>query len=130
MSNDSDTRPEAGVLELLSGIITDVHVLTKQQLALFRYETKVEIGHAREAGTLLAVGFAIVAMGGLLLCGMLVHLLARMASDLPLWGCYGIVGAPIAAIGGILCFVGIQKFRSVNTMSIEPTHALRENVDG
>lgn len=130
MSNDLDTQPEAGVFELLSGIISDVHVLTKQQLALFRHETKEEIGHAREAGTLVAIGFAIVAMGSLLLCGMLVHLLAGMAPGLPLWGCYGIVGAPIVAVGGILSFVGIQKFRSFNTMGIEQTHDIRENVDG
>jgi flagellar biosynthesis protein FliR len=130
MSNDLETQPEAGVLELLSGIITDVHVLTKQQLALFRHETKEEIVHAREAGTLVAIGFAIVVMGSLLICGMLVHLLVRMAPGLPLWGSYGIVGAPIAVLGGIICIVGVQRFRSVDTTSIEQTRDFEENVNG
>jgi hypothetical protein len=130
MSNDRETRQEAGVMELVNGIITDVHVLTKQQLALFRHEIKGEIGHAREAGSLVAAGLAIVAMGSVLLCAMLVHLLVRMAPDLPLWGCYGIVGTPIAVLGSILCLVGIQRFRYFNTPSVELAHDLKEKVDG
>lgn len=130
MSNDLETRPEAGVMALVSGIITDVHVLVKQQVALFQYEMKGEIGHAREAGSLVAAGLAIVVVGGVLLCGMLVHLLALMAPALPLWGCYGIVGAPVAALGSVLCLVGIQRFRYFNTPTIEPTQDLKEKVDG
>jgi hypothetical protein len=131
MSNGLETRPETGVMELVSGIITDVHVLMRQQLALFQHEIKGEIGHAREAGSLVAIGLAIVVMGGVLLCGMLVHLLARMAPGLPLWGCYGIVGAPVAGLGGILCLVGIQKFKHFNNATtVEPARDLKEKVDG
>jgi len=130
MSNDQETRPEAGVFGLLSGIIADIHALTKQQLALFRHEIKGEIGHAREAGSLVAAGLGIIVMGSVLLCAMLVHLLARMAPDLPLWGCYGIVGAPIAALGGILCLVGLQKFKYFNASTMERAHDLKEKTDG
>ena len=111
MPDDLKTRTETGVMDLVSGIITDVHVLVNQQLALFQHEIKGEIGHAQEAGSLVGIGLAIVVVGGVLLCGMLVHLLARIAPGLPLWGCYGIVGAPVTTLGGILCLMGIQRFR-------------------
>lgn len=130
MPNDQATLPQAGVIELVSGIINDVHLLTKQQLALFRHEIKGEIGHAREAGSLVAVGLAIVAMGSVLLCAMLVHLLARMAPDLPVWGCYGIVGSPIAALGAILCLVGVQRFKYIDTPSAELVRDPKERADG
>ena len=130
MSNDQETRPEASVFGLVNGIIADIQVLTKQQLALFRHEIKGEIGHAREAGSIVAVGLAIVVMGSVLLCGMLVHLLARLAPVLPLWGCYGIVGTPIAALGVGLCLMGYQRYRSFNTATATLTHGRKENVDG
>ena len=130
MSNGLETQPESSVMELVGGIITDVHVLVQQQLALFQHEIKGEIGHAREAGSLVAAGLAIVAVGSVLLGGMLVHLLARMAPNLPLWGCYGIVGAPVAALGGVLCLMGIQRFRYFNAPTVGPAQDLKERVDG
>lgn len=130
MSDDLKRQPEPGVTELVSGIITDVHVLIRQQLALFQYQIKGEIGHAREAGSLVAVGLAIVVVGSIFLCGMLVHLLARLAPDLPLWGCYGIVGTPVTALGGVLCLVGIQRFRYFNAPTVEPIQDHKEKVDG
>jgi hypothetical protein len=130
MSDDLKRRPEAGVVELVSGIITDVQVLIRQQLALFQYQMKGEIGHAREAGSLVAAGLAIVVVGSVVLCGMLVHLLARLAPGLPLWGCYGIVGAPVTALGGVLCLAGIHRFRYFNTPPAEPAQNLKEKIDG
>ena len=130
MSNGQNTQPDAGVVELVSGIITDVQMLIRQQVALFQHEIRGEVRRAREAVSLVAAGLAILVVGVIFLCGMLVHLLARMAPGLPLWGCYGIVGAPIATLGGILCFVGIQRFSQVNTPAGEQVQDPRENVDG
>ncbi len=130
MSNDLETRPDRGVMKLVSGIVTDVHVLTEQQLALFRHEIKGEIGHAQEAGSLVAVGLAILVMGSVLLCGMLVHLLAQTAPELPLWGCYGIVGTPIAVLGGILCVTGLQRFRYFKSPTLDTAPDLKRNIDG
>jgi hypothetical protein len=126
MSNNPKSRPETGIVELVSGIIDDVHVLVRQQAALLRHEIRGEVGHAREAGSLVAVGLAIVAVGSIFLCGMLVHLLARLAPGLPLWGCYGIVGAPVAALGGYLCLMGIHKFRYFDSPTAEPARDRKE----
>ncbi len=128
MSNDLEMRPEGGVVALMGGIITDVHMLVKQQLALFRHEIKGEVSHAREAGSLVAAGMSVIVMGGVLLGGMLVHFLMWMAPALPLWACYGIVGAPVAGLGGILCLVGIRKFKRFDNPGVEPVLELREKV--
>jgi len=130
MSNEQTTRPGSSVAGLVSGIVTDFQVLIRQQLALSRHEIKSEIGQAQMAGYFVATGLAIAVMGSVLLCGMAVHLLARLAPQLPLWGCYGIVGAPIAILGGILCMVGIQRFGSLNTATVELTRGLKEKLDG
>lgn len=126
MSNDLERRPETGVIELVGGIITDVHTLIKQQLALFQHEIKKEIGHTREAGSLVAAGLAIGVVGSIFLVGMLVHLLAQMLPDLPLWICYGIVGAPVTILGGVLCLAGIHRFRHFNVPAVEPARELKE----
>jgi hypothetical protein len=123
MPNVPETRPEADVMELINGIIIDVQVLIRQQLALIQHEIKGEIKRAVDAGSLVAAGLAIVVMGSGLLCVMLVHLLAQLAPFLPLWGCYGIVGTPVATLGGILCLVGIQRLKHFNA----PIDGLAQN---
>lgn len=128
MSNDLEARPEGGVVGLMGGIITDVHMLIKQQLALFQHEITGEGSHVREAGSLVAAGLSVIVMGGVLLGGMLVHLLAWIAPVLPLWGCYGIVGAPVTGLGVILCLAGIRKLKYFNTPSAEPAQELKEKV--
>ncbi len=128
MSNDLEMRPESGVVALMGGIITDVHVLVKQQLALFRHEIKGEVSHAREAGSLVAAGLSVIVMGGVLLGGMSVHFLMWLAPVLPLWGCYGIVGAPVVGLGGILCLVGIRKLKHFDAPSVEAARELKGKV--
>jgi flagellar biosynthesis protein FliR len=130
MPNEPEIRPEATVLELVSGIILDVHVLIRQQLALFQLDIRGEIGRAVRAGSLVTVGLAVAVIGSGLLCVMLVHLLARMAPGLPLWGCYGIVGSPVALLGGVLCMAGIQRLRHFPLLTVEPDHNHRERTDG
>jgi hypothetical protein len=130
MPNGPETRPEADVMELVNGIIMDVEALIRQQLALIQHEIKGEIGRAVDAGSLVAVGMATAVAGSGLLCVMLVHVLARFVPALPLWGCYGVVGTPVAAFGGILCLVGIQRLRHFNNPAGEPAQKRKEKVDG
>ncbi len=130
MPNSPETKPEVDVMELINGIIMDVQTLIRQQLALVQHEIKGEIGRAVGAGSLVAAGLAIVLMGGGLLCVMLVHLLAALLPALPLWGCYGIVGTPVATLGSILCLVGVQRLKHFNTPTDELAQNRKEKVDG
>jgi Putative Actinobacterial Holin-X, holin superfamily III len=128
MATDLETGQEASVTQLVSGIMSDAQKLTRQQLALLRYEVKEDLHKAREAGFFLAWGLGTALMGALLFCLMLVHLLSWTAPELPLWGCYGIVGGLVAALGSALFFAGIHKVRSFDPPLDQSVQALKENV--
>lgn len=130
MSNELETQREHSVMELVGGIVNDVHKLVEQQLGLFRHEVRSEIGHAQGAVTFAAVGLAILLAGGILLAQMLVQFLASAIPGLPLWGSYGIVGAPVAALGLSLSLAGIQKYNVSKPAAAERAHNARESVDG
>jgi len=126
--NDLHTGSEVSLTQLVSGIITDAQELLKQQLALIRQEVKEDFHKTKEAGLALLGGAVIALVGGILLCLMLVYLLSWAAPDLPLWICFGLVGAPIAALGGALVYTGIAKFRSFNPLPDQSAQELKENV--
>ena len=62
---------------------------------------------------LLSLTFA----SGLLLVFMLVYLLHWTSSErLPLWRCYGIVGAALMILAGVLFFFGKRRAAAVHLM--------------
>ncbi len=130
MSNEFDTPTETSVVKLMRGIVTDVQTLVKQQLALFRHEIKVDLDNAREGVVLLGMGLAILIIGGGLIGAMLVHLLAALAPQMPLWGSYGIVGVSIGVLGGICIAAGLKKFKHIELPEVEALHELKEKLDG
>jgi len=126
--NDLQNGSEASATQLVSGIITDAQELIKQQLALLRQEVKDDLRQTKEASFALLGGSLTAFVGGGLLCLMLVHLLSWTAPAWPLWICYGLVGAPIAVLGGALFFAGVVKFKSLNPLPDQSVKALKENV--
>jgi len=130
MSEEMETRPEAGVIKLFAGVITDVHRLMTQQLALFRHEIQGDFNRVRDAGSLVAVGLTIVAIGGVNLCDMLALLVARIVPDVPLWACYGAVGALVSVIGATLCLIGAKRLRAVNSTAVAVDRMTGASIDG
>ena len=129
MASDLHTEPGISVTSLLRGILSDAQDLIQQQLALFRAEIKDDF--RKTVGILIVIGSGafLVAIGGTLLCFMLVHLLASLAPDtLPLWACFGIVGAGVVLVGGIVAYAAIARFKTFNPLPDESVHALKENV--
>lgn len=126
--NDLQTDSEVSVTQLVSGIITDVQELIKQQLALLRHEVKEDLHKTKEAGLLLIWGSALALVGGILLSFMLVALLSWAAPELPSWARYGIVGAAITALGGALFFAGIQRLKSFNPLPDQSVQAFKETM--
>ena len=127
MTSDLDTDVNVSVTSLVKGIVSDGQDLINQQLALFRAEIKDDFRRTMGLLLVLASGAMMVAVGGALLCFMLVHLLFSMAT-LPLWSCFGIVGASVALLGGIVAYVAIGKFKTFNPLPDESVQALKENV--
>jgi len=128
MASDLHTEAEFSVTSLLQGIVSDAQELLQQQLALFRAEIKDDF--RKTVGILIAIvsGAFMVAVGGALLCFMMVHLLNSVAPTLPLWGCFGIVGGGVALIGGIVAYVAVARFKTFNPLPDESVQALKENV--
>jgi len=129
MSTTTSSGPNGSptVTELVSGIVGDVQDLGMQHLALFRNEVKEDLSKASDAGASLAIGLAVAQVGGLLICLMAVHLLSLLAPGLALWSCYGIVGAVVVGLGAIAVANGINKLRSVETLSDQTTQVMEDD---
>lgn len=130
MADELETRSEAGVMTLLGGVISDVHRLIAQQLALFRHEVQGDFDRVRAGGTLLAAGLLILGVGGVTLCGMLTLLMARIVPTLPMWACCGAVGVPVSVLGASLSWAGMQRLGRINTTDVAPTQSHEENTHG
>lgn len=129
MASDLQTHPEPSVTSLVSGIVNDFQELLKQQMALFKSEVREDLRQTREVAVSLAAGLGLALLGVVLLCLMLVHLLHWATNNqLPLWGCYGIVGGVLAAVGAALLYAGKKRAETVNPLPEQSVQAMRENV--
>jgi hypothetical protein len=120
--------PHGHVAPLVTGIIDDLQELIKQNLALFKVEVREDFKKTRDAVSALGVGVGLAAVGGLHLTLMLVFLLQWAAPAIPLWGCFGIVGGSMAAVGAALYLRGKRKLESFNPLPDESAKALEETV--
>jgi hypothetical protein len=135
MANEVHSPPEPSVTTLVSGIITDVQDLVKQQVALARREIQSDFQKTKEAALSLAWGVGACVLAVILFCLTVVYLLHWLTSpagsdpaSIPLWGCYAIVAGVLAAVGATLTYLGIHKLQSFNPLPDETAEALKENV--
>ena len=76
----------------------------------------------------ISIGAGIVVAGALTIVGMLVHLLAAK-TEIPLWGCYGIVGGGLMLPGLLILFGGKKSVADVQLAPPpETAQAFKENV--
>ena len=125
---------DPSVLSMVNGILEDSLKFVKQHLGLFRIEVRSDYRKTKDAALYLASGIGLCLPGILLLCLMLVHLLHALASPgatdpsaIPLWACYGIVGALLALPGFLLGYVGVKKFQAFNPLPDETVNTLIES---
>jgi len=135
MITEPRSTAEPSTTSLLSGIISDFGDLIKQEIRFAQAEFKSDLSKTREAATSLGIGVGVASLSGLLLAWMLVHLLhwatSPVESDparLPLWACFGIVGAVFGVVGGGLIMASLKKFHSFNPLPDKTAQTLKENV--
>jgi drug/metabolite transporter (DMT)-like permease len=128
MATDLGSPPGLGITALLGDIIHDAQELMRQQLALFRQEIRDDLRKTRDGAIALAAGVGVIAMGGLLILLMLPLLLNWLVPSIPLWGCFGIIGAAAAAIGAALLYFAIERFKTIRPLSDNAALALKENL--
>jgi Putative Actinobacterial Holin-X, holin superfamily III len=108
--------PRPGIASLLRGIIADVRNLFVYELTATKLEIQEELDQAKKVAASLSIGAGVSAVGGLLLALMLVHMLAAH-TDVPLWGCYGIVGGVLTVLGAMLLYSGRRRTGRVHLTS-------------
>ncbi len=110
---------------LLGGIMKDAKNLLLQELMLAKLEGQDELHHITTAALLLGIGIGVSTVGCMLLSMMLVHVLAAY-TDVPLWGCYGIVGSVLAVLGGVLLASGKHKVEEIDVLP-QTVETMKEN---
>jgi len=118
---------EPSVTSLVSGIIVDAQRLIQQQFAMFRHEIRTDVRKAKEGALGLVLGLGITLIGGVLLALMLSLALQEAVPGLPLWTCFGIVGAALTILGGIVVYASIKKLESFDPLSDQAAESLKEN---
>ena len=121
----SDTEPT--LAQLVSELVSDTKQLLRQELALAKYEVREEVRKTKVTLVSMGVGLGVVAIGGLLLIVMLVHLL-NAVTEWPLWICYGIVGGVCAVAGGVLLYFGKHRMSQIDMVPQQTVETMKENV--
>ncbi|MET0516917.1 MAG: phage holin family protein [Nitrospiraceae bacterium] len=98
----------------------------QQQVQLFRHEIEAEVDKVKKASIWLAVGGALIGLGGLVCIIALVHLLEAV-TGLPLWACYGIVGTLLAGGGFILVKLAITLSGKVHALPVQTIQTMKED---
>jgi len=124
------------MVSLVSGIVDDVHELITQQVKLTRAEIESDLRKGREIAILFAGGAGVLLIGAILACLMLVYLLhwftSPMGTDpasVPLWACYGIVGAAFCLIGGSVVAAAKKRLEATTLLPEKSATAFKENVE-
>jgi Putative Actinobacterial Holin-X, holin superfamily III len=129
MATDLETGSERrSVTRLVSGIFTDAEDLIRQQLTLFRLEMKQDVRRVADAGASILGAAAFLLAGVVLFCFGLVHLLAWLVPQLPLWACFGIVGGVFIALGVCLVLFASSRIRSIHPLSDNAAQAVKETI--
>jgi hypothetical protein len=126
MPNASHPSTEPSLATLIGGIINDARDLLLKEFTMAKLEVQDELRKTKAAAISLGIGASISAVGGLLLILMFVHLL-HVLTDLPLWGCYGIVGGVLLLAGLIVLYIGKKTAEEIKVVPEETLETLKEN---
>jgi hypothetical protein len=126
MNNESPHTVEPSLAALLGGIVNDAKELLVQEVTLTKLEVQDQLRKAKTAALTLGIGIGVAAIGGTLLSVMLVHVLA-MFTEIPFWGCYGIVGSGLVVLGGVVLAVGKTTAADLDGVPQQAVETRKEN---
>ncbi len=107
-----DTRnSDPSIVELVRSAAADTTELVKQQIELTKTEIQQNVKTAGSAFGILAVGAAILGMGGIFLLVTIAYVLVQLG--LPVWAGFGIVTLFLFIVGAILVLVGRKRAKTV-----------------
>jgi Putative Actinobacterial Holin-X, holin superfamily III len=113
--------------EQVRPIVHDAKRLATLHTELLRSELRQKAATVSPALYSIGTGAGLAAAGGLLASLALVHGLHR-SSRLPLWGCYGAVGAVLGTVGIGFMSAGRRRLLSVDLIPHETLAAIQEDI--
>src|SRR5918996_982140 len=122
METEPNSANKLGIPSLVGGIFQDGIDLLTKELAAARLEIREELGKAKSAVMLMALGGGALMVGIFLLCLMLVHLLQSLMGW-ELWICYAVIGT-VLALAGIVTLYSAKQ-RAAET-SLIPTDSVKD----
>jgi hypothetical protein len=126
MPTTSHQAGEPSLAALIGGIINDAKDILLQEFTMAKLEIQEELRQTKAAAISIGIGIGIAAIGGILLILMLVHLLQAL-TELPIWGCYGIVGGVLVLSGLSFFFMGKKTAEDIEVVPQETVETLKEN---
>ena len=113
---------------LVGSVARDAERLVGQHVDLLRSELRQGVREAPAALATIGAGAGLVVAGGVLGTLMVVHGLHK-STRIPLWGCYGLVGGVLAAVGGGLVAAGTRRAAAISVVPRETIAALSEDLE-
>jgi hypothetical protein len=130
MATEAEAPPKPEVAPLVRGIVNDLGDLLQQQLKFARAEIRNDMRKTWDVTQLFGIGALVGYLGLGMLAFTAAHLLHWLApATLPLWACFGIVGAAILATSAVLIVLGKKKLDSFNPLPDQTVDTMKENLE-
>jgi len=127
MSDRIPTELPPSLASQLGGIVSDVQMLLRHEIALAKTEMLTEWHKAKTAAGSMAVGAGTLALGGILLCVSVACVLHEVAG-LPWWGSFLSVGGVLAVLGAVLFYTGCNRAAHLHVIPPQTAETMKENV--
>jgi len=119
---------EADFGDLIKGAVHDIETLATQHIKLFQSEMKQEISQLAQGTISLAIGGAILLVGGVMVAITLALALLAAFPNLPWWGAFGIVALLICGLGAGALLLGKQRIDDATPIADKTQEELKEDV--
>jgi hypothetical protein len=122
-----ESNETSSLTALIEGIIDDVGLLFRQEVALAQSEVRQEWNKTKRAATALSWGMMVFAVGSIFVGQMLVHFL-NWLTGLHMWVCCGIMGGICFLIGAALYEAGRRWAGQVSFLPRQTLLSIKDNV--
>ena len=123
---DSERVHGESIGDLLRGIMTDLQMLIREEIALARVEIREQAGRARAAALSFGIAAASLAFGGIFLLVAAATAIADML-NWPVWAGFIIVATLLSLVGFVTLASGRRQLKHVHAVPQETISALKEN---